>query len=283
VIASVLGPLSENLDEGLVPLRIPVATAAETATDPRRFAQHLVRTVIRYSTEILTKEELAELRRSAADTTSASSRERTRRIAVGAPKLIFDAQFASEVKSGAEGLNEELMAGEAVSAIVRLVDLFRTHGREPYWVIDDSDRWIRIEGADLSTVADAFFRQVVPMLAREINCGFVLAAHDEYATLDGYREAQELFSRVIPLPIPDAPASAISAILDHRIRLANVSTTAAELLDSAALELLAERYRESQSLRRMLATVNRATQHACSDRVAPITPDLVQTALADLL
>jgi ABC-type transport system involved in cytochrome bd biosynthesis fused ATPase/permease subunit len=50
VIASVLGPLAEELDEKIVPLRIPVATLRdEAATDPTTFARHLLETVVRYS------------------------------------------------------------------------------------------------------------------------------------------------------------------------------------------------------------------------------------------
>jgi len=283
VIASVLGPLAENLSEEIVPLRIPVAALnAETATEPRAFAQHLVRTVIRYSTEILSEDERQEMRRAAADATSTKEAERARRWTVGAPKLIMDGGFASEVKSGAEELNEELTAGGAIDAVARLVAIFRAHGREPYFVIDDSDRWIRIEGTDLLEVANAFFRRIVPMLAREIGCGFVFAAHDEYLTLESYRSARELCSQVIHLPTPPHPGDAIFAILDRRIGLAGVNAMSAELFDQGAIDALVERYVDNRSLRGMLSTVDRATQLACTERIAPITSDLIQTALADL-
>lgn len=283
VIASVLGPLAEDLSEEVVPLRIPVAaTNAATATEPRAFAQHLVRTVIRYSTEILSDDERLEMRRAAADATSTNEPEKTRRLAVGAPKLVMDAGFASEVKSGAEGLNEELTAGEAIDAVARLVAIFRAHGREPYFVVDDSDRWIRIGGTDLLEVANAFFRSIVPMLAREIGCGFVLAAHDEYLDLESYRSARELCSQVIHLPTPPNPGDAIIAILDRRIGLAEVDAISAELFDRGAIEALVERYVDNRSLRGMLATVDRATQLACTERIAPVSADLIQTAQADL-
>jgi energy-coupling factor transporter ATP-binding protein EcfA2 len=45
VISCVLGPLVEDLPEQIIPIRIPVAAAdAETGTEPRLFAQHIVRT-----------------------------------------------------------------------------------------------------------------------------------------------------------------------------------------------------------------------------------------------
>lgn len=284
VIASVLGPLVEDLAEELVPLRIPVAaTDAVTATEARLFAQHLIRTVIRYSTEILDPAELSAAKRSAADLVTALPQERTRRVSVGAPKLIADAGFASEVKSGAEQLNEEMSTGEAIDGIARLVEVFRSHGREPFLVIDDSDRWIRIEGTDFLHVANDFFLHIVPMLAREVGCGFVIAVHDEYLELESYRAAQEMLSRTIPLPMPANPGDALAVILNRRIELANLGTTIEDILEPAAIDLLAERYAADRNLRRMLATVDRANQRGCADRVAALSPDLIQTARADLV
>jgi predicted ABC-type transport system involved in lysophospholipase L1 biosynthesis ATPase subunit len=284
VIASVLGPLVENLAEEIVPLRIPVAvTDAETATDPRAFTQHLIRTVIRYSTEILEPKELAVMRRSAADQVSIQGAQRTSRLTVGAPKLIAEAGFAAEVKTGAEQVNDEISAGETVGAAARLVEVFRAHGREPFFVIDDSDRWIRIEGTDLREVADAFFRQIVPLLAREIGCGFVIAVHDDYLELASYRAVQEHLSRTISVPMPADTTGAVQAILDRRIQLAGIRASGAELIQPAAIEMLAESYSADRNLRRMLATVNRATQRGCADRVDELGPDLIQTARADLL
>lgn len=284
VIASVLGPLVEDLAEEIVPLRIPVAaTDAETATEPRAFTQHLIRTVIRYSTEILEPKELAAMRRSAADQLSVQGPQRSRRWAVGAPKLVADAGFAAEIKSGAEQVNDEISAGETVEAVARLVELFRAHGREPFFVIDDSDRWIRIEGTDLLDVASAFFRQIVPLLAREVGCGFAIAVHDDYVELESYQAAQEQLSRIISVPMPADAIKAVSTILNRRIELAGLDASGNELIDAAAIEMLAERYEADRNLRRMLATVNRATQRGCADGVNALGPDLIQTARADLL
>jgi hypothetical protein len=110
----------------------------------------------------------------------------------------------------------------------------------------------------------------------------VIAVHDQYLGLDSYRETKQLLSRIIELPMPDDAEAAITAILDHRISLARVDIRSNELLEPEATQLLAERYRENRSLRMMLATVNRATQLGCTDRVDLISVDLVQTALADL-
>jgi len=282
VIASVLGPMAEELAEEVIPLRIPVAALdIETATEPMAFAQHLLRTVIRYSTEILTAEESVALSRSAADQVSSEGAGRTHRFSIGAPKLLLDLGFASEVKSEAEQFVEQ-GGGPALEGATRLVELFHAHGREPFLIIDDSDHWIRVAGKDLTATADGFFLHVVPFLTREIGCGFVLAIHDQYLELQSYREAGVLLSRTIRLPRPAEARSAIIAILERRMEVAELSANWSDVLDPAAIYLLAELYEENRSLRRMLATVDRATQLGCTDRVETISAELIQTALADL-
>jgi hypothetical protein len=284
VIASVLGPLAEGLADRLVPIRIPVAaTNATTIQQPVAFAQHLLRTVIRYASEIIPADERQALERSAADQVTAVGRERSTRINVGAPKILTDTGLSAEVKSGAEQIVNEVSASGAVGSMPRLAEIFRAHGREPLWIIDDSDRWLRIGGEDQTEVAEAFFRRIIPMLAREIDCGFVIAVHDEYLALDPYRESRPLLSRVIDLPSPPDPRAAIGAIVDHRVGLFfGTETGTDEVIDGPALDLLATTYSKGRNLRNVIATLNRATQLACTDRVDRLDRNLIQTALADL-
>lgn len=283
VIASVLGPLVEELAEEVVPLRIPVAAVdAKTATEPTAFAQHLLRTVIRYSTEILTPEERVLLSRSAADQVNTKSVGRSHRFSVGAPKLLLDLGFASEVKAGAEQFVDEQHGGVALEGAARLIELFHAHGRLPFLIIDDSDRWIRVAGKDPTEIANGFFLQVIPFLAREMGCGFVIAIHDQYLELESYREAGVLLNRTIRLPeLPD-PRSAIASILERRMQIAGSPGRLNDAIDSAAIDLLAEIYQQNGSLRKMLATVDRAIQLGCTDRVKTVSAELIQTALADL-
>lgn len=283
VIAAVLGPLAEELPPRLVPIRIPVAAAsAETVTSPGAFAQHLLQVVIRYSSELLTVEERRALEGASADQLARTGPERSHRISAGAPQLIVDVGLASEVRSGAEQSVVEVSAGRVLEAMARFLEVFRAHDREPFWIIDDSDRWLRVGGEDQPAIADEFFRRIVSMLAREVDCGFVIAVHDEYLGLGGYREAKPLLSRMITLPLPEDAVAALTSILDHRLTLFEAEAGCDDLFDRAALELLAARYRDDRNLRNVLALVNRATQLACTDRAEVIGPDLVRTAQADL-
>lgn len=283
VIASVLGPLVESLPANIIPIRIPVAAAdAETVTEPRAFARHIVRTVARYATETLSQDERAELEAGVADVRRRHGRERTRRWNVGAPRLIADAGFASEAKSGAEEIEERLGSGEVVGELARMVAIFRSHQREPLLVIDDSDRWLQIGQTDLSQVADAFFTRNVQMLAKELDCGFVVAVHDHYLELGGYVDTRALLSTEIRIPRFENPDVAIGQILGRRIELAEVRASLDELFEADAITELGDLYAAAQGIRRVLATVDRAVQHACSDRVHPVSRELVRTARADL-
>ena len=283
VIASVLGPLVEDLPDDLVPIRIPVAAAdAETVTEPRLFAQHIVRMVARYSTEILTPDERKALEAGVAEGQRRRGRERTRGFTAGAPQLLADLKFTSQVKSEAEEIEERLSTGGAIAELARLPALFRSHRLELFLVIDDSDKWLQIGGTDLSDVANEFFVRNAPVLAKELDCGFVLAIHDHYLDLDGFKESRELFSTEIRVPQLDPATEGITRILDRRIELAEVSGAVKELFEPDAVAELAERYDETRSLRRVLAATDRAVQHACSDGVAPVSRELVRTALADL-
>lgn len=281
-IASVLGPLVETLPDFIIPLRIPVAAETETVQDPRLFAQHIVRTVARYATETLTPEERKSLEAGVADTQRRRTRERTRRIALGAPRLVANIEFAAEAKSEAEEIEQRLGTGDIVAELARMIALFRAHQAEPFLVIDDSDGWVQIPGEDLSEIADAFFSRNVKMLAKELDCGFVVAVHDHYLTLDSYRETRALLSTEIRLPRFDPADAAIGRILNRRIELADVETEFEVLFDAEAIAQLVEIYESVGNLRRVLATVDRSVQHACSDGVAPVTRDLVLAALADL-
>ena len=283
VIASVLGPLVESLPEQIIPIRIPVAAAeADTVTEPRLFAQHIVRTVARYATETLTPEERQSLEVGVADAQRRRSRERTRGWTVGAPRLIADVGFASQAKSEAEEIEQRLDTGNVVGELARMVALFRSHESEIFLVIDDSDRWLQIGGTDLSEVANAFFTRNVQMLAKELDCGFVVAVHDHYLGLDGYKDTQALLSAEIRIPQFEEPAIAIARIIGRRVELADVGASPDELFEPEALAQLAELYEEKSNLRRVLAAIDRSVQHACSDRVAPVSRELVRTALADL-
>jgi energy-coupling factor transporter ATP-binding protein EcfA2 len=284
VMVSVLGPLVEDLPDRLAPLRIPVAaTEATTVTEPRAFAQHLVHTVIRYaSPETLTRAEREAVEGATADTRRRRGGERTGRLSFGAPKFLADAGVATEFKSGAEEIEGRLAGGAAVAETRHLLALFREHGQEPFLVIDDSDSWLQIGDTDPTETANAFFTRIVPMLAKELDCGFVIAVHDRYLDLDGYRQTQSLFSTTIHIPRLEQPVAAIEAIFERRIELAEVTATPTELFSSGALERLAAVYGSGLNLRKVLAAADRSVQHATSDGVAQVSEELVLSVLAEL-
>lgn len=122
----------------------------------------------------------------------------------------------------------------------------------------------------------------IQVLAKELDCGFVVAVHNHYLELEGYGDSQPLLSTEIHIPRFAQPDDAIGRILERRIELAEVSASLDELFEPEAIAQLAELYRENGNLRRVLATTDRSVQHGCSDRVAPVSRELIRAALADL-
>lgn len=282
-IASVLGPFAEVLPESVIALRVPVAAAdRDEVTEPRRFAQHLAGTVLRYSTEILSEKERAALAQGVAELRRVGQQQRSRGWTVGAPRLLADAAFSAQVQGAAREVESRLPTGEILQAVQRIVDTFRANDHEPFLIIDDSDTWVRIAGEDRTAIANEFFDRVVRMLAKDLDCGFVVAIHDEYEALEGYRAIQGMLSAVIRVPEMPAPEPAAARIIERRLELAGATGTLDELITASAVAALADGYRNDHSIRNLLRAVDRALQHASSDGLDVLGEDVVRAALAEL-
>lgn len=282
-IASVLGPFAAVLPERVIPLRIPVAASPpEEVTEPSAFARHVGRTVLRYATEILSDGDRRALDRGMADLRRAAERQRSWSLRLGAPRLLADAGLTADVKGRAEETEHAPAGGEIVAELQRLIETFRARDREPFLIIDDSDAWLRIDGSDLAEVASRFFDRVVRMLAKEVDCGFIVAVHDEYTELDAYRSAGDWLSAVIEIPtLPDGVAG-VTRILAGRLELFDSDAVIEEVIEPDAVAVLADRYAATRNVRDLLRTVDRALEHASSDGLAVLGPDLVRSALAEL-
>lgn len=283
VIASVLGPFAVRLPESIIPLRIPVAASGrDEVTEPVAFARHVAATVLRYSTEILSDEDRHVLDQGIADLRRVAERQRTWSMQIGAPRLLSDSNLTAQVKGRAEETERALAGGEVVTELQRLVDTFRANGREPFLIIDDSDAWLRVEGSDLSDLAAAFFGRVVPMLAKELDCGFVVAVHDEYQELEPYHAASKLLSSVIAVPMAADTVGAVTTILAKRLGLVAPEASTAAMIEQEAIEALAGRYASTRSIRDLLRGIDRALEHASSDGLQILGPDVVRSAMAEL-
>ncbi len=286
VMASVLGPFSEELPARVVPLRIPVAVESdETVTQPRAFARHLISVITRWaSPELFTSAQRESLELAAADRRRRLGRQRYRKFSLGTPGWLADARFATEVKAAGEDIEAHSSATDAIFELGRMIELFRAHDLEPLIVIDDSDAWLRVPDWDRSELAAGFFTEIVTMMAKDVSCGFVIAVHDEYVELPAYKQRRNLLSTTVSIPrFEPAAGAALVRILAHRMSVHEVPGHVGEVLDDGAVAALEAYYLggANASLRNVLSVVDRALQHACSDRSEQITKQLIGQSVSE--
>ncbi len=282
VIAAVLGPLSVMLPERILPLRVPVAAEVDrTVSEPGLLARHIARFVTRWATqERFSPAEQADLRRGAGIGRRAGSSE-VRTYHVGLPLWMANADLAHEVRETGEAYDERGSSSDAIEHLRRMVALFGSHDLWPVFVFDDSDTWVRIPGSDRSKVANAFFLRGVRMLAKELDAGLVLAVHDTYLGLTGYRDASALLTGEVRIPRLRAPEAGLHRILEHRLAVAEVPADVGEVLHPAGLAALARYYDSGRGIREVLRVAQRSFQNALSDREEAVPPPLVAQAIAE--
>jgi len=284
VIASVLGPLSTVLPDDVLPLRVPVAAEVDkTVTEPGLLARHIVRFVTRWaSPERFSPAEQEELQRSVAEVTRRAGGAGTRLYHVGRPLWMANAELAHQVQATGEDSQQEGSSSDAIEHLRRMVALFLSHGLLPVFVFDDSDTWVRIPGIDRTKVANAFFLRCVRMLSKELEAGCVLAIHETYLDLTGYREASKLLSGEVRVPRLAEPAQALERILHHRLEAADVGVPLGDVIEPKAVARLASYYESGRTIREVLRVAQRSLQHALSDGVPRVVPQLVGQAIGEL-
>lgn len=272
---------------GLATIRVPVAVESdETVTNPSAFAQHTVRTVSRYAldTDLISERERNRILRASSDRLIRPGHETTRRVGFGLSAGLLQGELGEDVRRFAESANQPRSGATIVDALRYLVRVIEQHGVRPVFVIDDSDTWLSIPGVkDRAHLVNGFFDRVVRMLA-ELPAGLVVAVHDQYLDMPGYRQAEGFLETMIEVPrLPDA--SALERILDHRIKAAADRGTAVEAFAPDAIEELMGYYAGAAegSVRKTVQAAQRAVQIACDNESELVTDIIVQAAISDWL
>jgi hypothetical protein len=284
LISSVLGPLAMDLPAHIVPLRVPVATELdETVTEPGAMARHLVRYVTRWaSEERFSEAEREEFRTGVAEVRRRAAGGKSREYHVGLPLWLANIEFARQVQSTGEEYESKTSGADAVEYLERMVTLFASHDLHAVFVFDDSDTWLRIPDLDRTAVANAFFMRTVRMMTKEVSAGLVLAVHDEYLGLVGYKEASAWLSGEIRIPRLIDAQHGIDTILRDRLAVSEGAATIEEVLEPDALGHLAKHYEGGKTIRDVLRVAQRSLQHALSDGMDLVTVQLVEQAIAEL-
>ena len=265
VISSVVGPLALDPSSGVFPIRIPVGGAAdETVTRSDAFLRHLLGTLLKWSDkDEFTRREGREIGKLEAQL---RERQETRRAGLTVPLWFVSADIAREVSTTVRPF--DTYADHLGYARTRAVETMRLGGREPVFVLDDTDAWLRSPEQDRSRLASAFFSGPLAVLVREVGGGLVVAVHDDYLEMEDVRRTCDLLDATIRLPRLDGDmVAALGTILFRRVSetLGN-DVPLSSIVAPSAVSRLAEIYGVGRSLRSVLRVASTALEHAAAQR-----------------
>jgi hypothetical protein len=274
-MAAVLGQLAPDVPERLVPLRIPMSVVERGVIASADFARHIVRQVLDWAApELPSHRERDALEARIADLSRRSDRPRREGFALNVPLSLVSprlagltANLARDLRASESGWEARVTGGEPWRALGDLVEIFRARGLEPFFVLDDTDIWLRaVYAAEAEEIVRGFAANVRTMLT-ELDCGLALQVHTEYLEYPAVRETARRLTLVHLPRLPDAVAG-LGRILTRRLEVAQVAGTVADAFTPGALEELARIYEADADLRRVLAVADEAAGEALQDEAA---------------
>ena len=159
---------------GIAPFRVPIFVESdETVSDPRAFAQHLIRT----------------LTTSATQSGLISPEQREAALMASSDRVHILGEEVAHARS----------AAEVIAAAVDLVTAVASQQVIPVVVLDDSDGWSLESGTNGSAPARAFFSRVLRIFA-DFPGALVLAVHEDYLSMPEFQEVESFLETRITLP-----------------------------------------------------------------------------------
>jgi energy-coupling factor transporter ATP-binding protein EcfA2 len=178
--------------EALAPIWISVGHESdEMLRDPPEFARHLILEVVRWARDsrAMGEEQRRAILAQTTPTLPTASRTHREDFSLKLALGWLEPGISSEVEETVANPAVERARSEFITSLDRLVDLIRTDlGRVPILLIDDSDRWLRLDGSVRDAVLQGFFIDTCRMLA-ERNWAVAMAVHPDYCSTSAYREA----------------------------------------------------------------------------------------------
>jgi hypothetical protein len=273
----------------LAPIWVSVAfDDDQVVLDVRRFAAHLIQSVVRDAQRAGT---LSERDRDAILSASAARRplpgsERRLASRLAARFWVASGELSKEVSATLAGVDLQRPAGEVLGAVNRALEAIAAAERQPVIVIDDSDSFTRRLGGARSRdeLVAGFFGPVLRALT-ELHAGVIVAVHTEYLEMPAFERARREHGALERLiAVPPVVSGQLARILDRRIRLA-VAASREEALTDPAVDALAQlnRTRTGRNLRTTLGIAHAALV-AAVDRGAALVEeqDVARAAVEQL-
>jgi hypothetical protein len=241
---SVLRYALDDPETELAPIWVSVAfDDDQVVLDVRRFAAHLIQSVVRDAQRAGT---LSERDRDAILSASAARRplpgsERRLASRLAARFWVASGELSKEVSATLAGVDLQRPAGEVLGAVNRALEAIAAAERQPVIVIDDSDSFtLRLGGArSRDELVAGFFGPVLRALT-ELHAGVIVAVHTEYLEMPAFERARREHGALERLiAVPPVVSGQLARILDRRIRLA-VAASREEALTDPAVDALAQ-------------------------------------------
>ncbi|WP_217914209.1 hypothetical protein [Miltoncostaea marina] len=288
VLAAVLGQLAPGVPDHLVPVRIPMSVVERDVIDSGDFARHIVRQVIDWAApDMPSRREREALEARIADLSRRSRRPRRPGFALNVPLSLVSprlgtltAGLARDIQAASGEWETRVLAGEPWRALADLVEVVRGRGLEPFFVLDDTDVWLRsVYAGEAEAIVRGFVANVRTMIT-ELDCGLALQVHTEYLEYPAMAETARRLT-LLELPrLPDPPAG-LARILGRRLEVAGVPGGVADAFAPEALEALGDVYGAAGDLRLVLAVADEAVGEALQDEGAALVgPPALRAAQA---
>ncbi len=235
----------------------------QVVLDVRRFAAHLVQSVVRDAQRAgtLTARDRDAILTAAATRRPLPGSERRLAAKLAAMFWVASGELAGEVISTLEGVDLQRPAGEVLENVNRALETIAAFDRLPVIVVDDSDSFTRRPGSGSTRdqLVSAFFGPILRALT-ELHAGLIVSVHDEYLEMPSFERARREHGALERLlAVPPVVSGQLGRILDRRAQLA-ANVTSETVLSTAAVERLAElnRARTARNLRTTLGIAHAA-------------------------
>jgi hypothetical protein len=195
-----------------------------------------------------------------------------------------NAELKAELSSVSQEVAVQRSGAEIVDQAARIVEVVAARDLVPVLVVDDSDAWFNVPGReDRMELATGFFENVPRFIAEELSAGVVIATHESYLGLEGFKAARGFIETLVR--VPDVPnASGISAILERRLE-AHDCGPLSDVFREGIVETLHAHYSGAgqRDLRAMLLLCHTALRNAAIDGADAINLGHIEKAIAESL
>jgi hypothetical protein len=161
------------------------------------------------------------------------------------PAIIgIESEVSSELETfTSTSLEKKVYNTERLNCIVDLCGMIERSGLNPVFFIDDTDKFLKRDDLDRSTLVPMFFGKILPALVK-MDKPIIIAAHPDYEKSDAFQEASKNeFDAVLEIPRLDQ--SGTDSVLQKRVESVVPGLGLSEVFDEKALSFLFERYQHN--------------------------------------